>query len=566
MSFIPSTPMSAAPLPLPRPRPRPRQGRRHTASLISTLSSVFVLGLTYMDRRRYSSPVIPLRVGQPPRIETFYVSAAVYTHPRPGGLDSPPALQVHKHILLKSEYFERALCGDFREAAAQSINLPEEDPAIFHFVVAYLYEGRYDPIKPIASALTPESADKGKSRDLSEATGDDVSDTEHDAALSSNGSDPARNLRRLRQQRANRERRAAGGPAFSDQHLQPYNPRQKHPGFHRPSCSCPQCTTSSAGVGSRCWNCGATRAYSHAQNPAMMPPTPMYNTYYNAHMDEIRPAGFQPLRRPGAARPRRGDISPPGRAASPPPPPAPAAPVAANLPHLRDPRVSRVDPHRPRSQISIHGSTGEDRVWGEDLRTWLLAYELNLDVYILANKYLLDGLKHAVTRAVVDMLEAAGGDAALVPEMLFLCKKLWEGLPEADALLKMVFARVGFLQPWRYAMAGGADGGAKDMDHFLVQHPEIAALLLRELAARREEDVVPGRGLPSMERAWAPIGAVAAGGAAGRAYTPAQTHHGPNVPQYPTVNAWGPMWPNYPNGPAAGARTGAGPYVWGRAG
>lgn len=35
----------------------------------------------------------------------------------------------------------------------QSISLPEEDPAIFHFIVAFLYEDKYVPIKPIASAL-----------------------------------------------------------------------------------------------------------------------------------------------------------------------------------------------------------------------------------------------------------------------------------------------------------------------------------------------------------------------------------------------------------------------------
>jgi hypothetical protein len=60
---------------------------------------------------------------------------------------------VHKQVLLKSEYFERALCGDFRESGTQSIDLPEENPAIFHFLVAYLYEGRYEPIKPAASVL-----------------------------------------------------------------------------------------------------------------------------------------------------------------------------------------------------------------------------------------------------------------------------------------------------------------------------------------------------------------------------------------------------------------------------
>lgn len=135
------------------------------------------------------------------------------------------------------------------------------------------------------------------------------------------------------------------------------------------------------------------------------------------------------------------------------------------------------------------------RISGEDLRTWLLAYELNIDVYILANKYLLDGFKTEVARAAIDMLETAGPDAA-VPRVLFLCRKLYEGLPENDSLLKMIFARVGFLQPWRHA--------PDETQDFLLGNPEIAPLLLREMAARREEDPVSGRALPSMERPWYP--------------------------------------------------------------
>ncbi|CAP69374.1 uncharacterized protein PODANS_1_10380 [Podospora anserina S mat+] len=85
---------------------------------------------------RYSSPIIPLKVGSSPHIETFYV---------------------HKHILIKYEYFEKALCGPFKESETQSIELPEEDPAIFHFLVSYFYEGRYDPIKPLAAVLSMSS-------------------------------------------------------------------------------------------------------------------------------------------------------------------------------------------------------------------------------------------------------------------------------------------------------------------------------------------------------------------------------------------------------------------------
>jgi hypothetical protein len=64
---------------------------------------------------------------------------------------------VHKDILVRTDYFKKALCGNFKEAESQSISLPEEDPAIFHFIVAFLYEGRYVPIKPIATALGTNS-------------------------------------------------------------------------------------------------------------------------------------------------------------------------------------------------------------------------------------------------------------------------------------------------------------------------------------------------------------------------------------------------------------------------
>jgi hypothetical protein len=64
---------------------------------------------------------------------------------------------VHKDILTRSEYFSKALDGEFREASEQAIDLPEEDPAIFSFVVAYLYEQKYVPIKPIATVLGKSS-------------------------------------------------------------------------------------------------------------------------------------------------------------------------------------------------------------------------------------------------------------------------------------------------------------------------------------------------------------------------------------------------------------------------
>ncbi|KAK5663457.1 hypothetical protein OQA88_3886 [Cercophora sp. LCS_1] len=363
---------------------------------------------------RYNSPVIPVHVGVAPNSETFYV---------------------HKHILLKSEWFEKALCGGFHEANSQSVSLPEENPGIFHFLIAYLYEGKYNPIKPVADALVAD-VDKGKGREGGE-TG--VESDSEDSADS--GSDVSAASRRRRERRRRRE----------DRHFE--RMRQKRPGVHRPNCGCPQCLSAS---GPPCWHCQAPRA--------MPPPVPMphHPGVVVDHRDiHIHTRNAERPRRP----PRRRHGGPIPMGMTPPPP----------IGWQNDPN-------------------GAARISGEDLRTWLLAYELHIDVYILANKYLLEGFKTEISRVAIDMLESAGADAA-VPQVLFLCNKLYEGLPETDNLLKMIFARVGFLQPWRQA--------PEETQDFLMNHPEIAPLLLREMAARREEDI-HGRALPSMERPWHP--------------------------------------------------------------
>jgi hypothetical protein len=95
---------------------------------------VFLKYIANRKLSRYSSPIIPVRVG--PHAETF---------------------PVHKDILTKSEYFRKALDGEFREAGDQAIDLPEEDPDIFSFVIAYLYEEKFVPIKPMAMALGRQS-------------------------------------------------------------------------------------------------------------------------------------------------------------------------------------------------------------------------------------------------------------------------------------------------------------------------------------------------------------------------------------------------------------------------
>ncbi|KAF3015532.1 hypothetical protein E8E14_001266 [Neopestalotiopsis sp. 37M] len=358
---------------------------------------------------RYNSPIIPLQVGIYPDAQTFYV---------------------HKNILIKTDYFRKALCGSFKEAATQSISLPEEDPAIFHFIVAFLYEDKYVPIKPIASALVPDEKGKGLSGDDELMTSDSDSSGAGDDAASDSSS------ARSRRRRARRRRR-------EDRHWE-IN-RQKHPGAHRIGCGCRQCL---AGGGPPCWHCLAPR----------IPP--------------------------------------------PPPPVIPIHPVAPNVVVVNDGR--RVRNNRPRDRSGIaspqppnhRNSSSGDRIQGEDLRSWLLTYELNLDVYVCANKFLLEDFKQAIARCCIDMLESAGADAAQT-KVLELCSKLFEGLPESDPLLKMVFARVGFLQPllWRQV--------PDETSAFLLAHPEISALILKETATRRELDHGVSQ-LPPMERPFLP--------------------------------------------------------------
>ncbi|KAK3300943.1 uncharacterized protein B0H64DRAFT_27470 [Chaetomium fimeti] len=377
--------------------------------------------------------MIPLRVGEAPYHETFYV---------------------HKHVLLKSEYFEKALCGEFKESGMQSIDLPEENPAIFHFLVAYLYEGKYEPIRPAASVLVPDQ-DKGKGNAADTGAGSDS-----DSASSIESDISARSRRRRDRHRRREDRNWE-------------RMRQKHPGMHRPNCNCPQCAAAS---GPPCWSCRAPRN-----------PPPYHHPPHTVYLHDGRPER-QP-RRPPRRRQHGPGIPPPPPPLTPPlPPPGGGGPAGTGTGTNGGGSAAWADPNG-------------GRISGEDLRTWLLTYELHMDVYIVANKFLLEGFKKEVARAAIDMLETAGSDAA-VAEVLFLCRKLYDGLPESDPLLKMVFARVGFLQPWRRAEREAAD--------FLAANPEIAPLLLREMAARREDDV-NGRALPSMVRPWYAFGGGANG-------------------------------------------------------
>ncbi|KAK7756840.1 hypothetical protein SLS62_001285 [Diatrype stigma] len=125
------------------------------------------------------------------------------------------------------------------------------------------------------------------------------------------------------------------------------------------------------------------------------------------------------------------------------------------------------------------------------------------------------------------VLETAGADAAQM-EVLELCDRLYGGLPESDRLLRMVFARVGFLQPQLFRRSPAAALA------FLHAHPEVSALLLREVGARREEDFYP----PGVAAGSGGMGMGMAGGGPGSGgpHHPHAHHHhnNPNYPNHPS--------------------------------
>jgi hypothetical protein len=127
----------------------------------------------------------------------------------------------------------------------------------------------------------------------------------------------------------------------------------------------------------------------------------------------------------------------------------------------------------------------------EDLRTWSMAYTLSIDVYVCAERYLMQDFKSCVSAFIINNFEIAGSDAAL-PSVLDSCKTLHDGVSLMDPLLKKVFARVGFLQArlWKKH--------PEETSNFFMDNPELSTLILKEMAERREEDAKDD--LPAMDR------------------------------------------------------------------
>lgn len=124
-----------------------------------------------------------------------------------------------------------------------------------------------------------------------------------------------------------------------------------------------------------------------------------------------------------------------------------------------------------------------------------MTYELNLDVYICANRYLMGDFRAAIMRSTIDMLEAAGVDAAH-PTVLHLCGKLHAHVPGTDPLLTMVLARMGFLQSllWkRYP---------EETSEIMRANPDMVTEMLKETVSRhRILSMGSGSDLPPMETA-----------------------------------------------------------------
>ena len=120
-----------------------------------------------------------------------------------------------------------------------------------------------------------------------------------------------------------------------------------------------------------------------------------------------------------------------------------------------------------------------------------MAYSLSINVYVCAERYLMNDFKTCIASYIVNQFEIAGVDAAQ-PGVLASCKTLYDGVSSHDPLLKKIFARVGFLQPRLHKKF------FEETYEFLKENPELAQLMMKETMERVEEDAK--NDLPAMDR------------------------------------------------------------------
>ena len=132
---------------------------------------------------------------------------------------------------------------------------------------------------------------------------------------------------------------------------------RKEPGRHRLGCLCHACTIET--MGPPCWSCGASR------NPP--PPRPRHYP---------GPPGPVIIGRNGYPRPQQ--------------------------PRPRD-RERRRGARPPGEPVTpTEDAAPEERMSQEDIRTWSLAYSLSIDVYVCAERYLMQDFKAAISSFVVN--------------------------------------------------------------------------------------------------------------------------------------------------------------------
>jgi hypothetical protein len=236
-----------------------------------------------------------------------------------------------------------------------------------------------------------------------------------------------RENRRRRQQRAWEER------------------NRKEPGRHRPDCTCATCVVDVHGP--PCWNCGVPRSRP--------PPVPRQYWYPNGMPH--------------------------------PPPPQPIVIGRNGLPIPRPHDRNR----RRGSRNRVEEILPEPRMSDEDLRAWIMTYELSVEVYICADRFLMTDFKNCIHECIIDGFETAGVQAAQ-PQVLYCCKTLHAGVSPNDPLLKKIFARVGFLlaRMWK--------NFPEETHNFWMDNPEVGSWIMKETMERREEDSRDE--LPAMDR------------------------------------------------------------------